>query len=126
MADQNEDDQAFFLTENVNQPEQPSGVNFDNQGNDGDIFDEDFGKMKMEIFKQKCRNILGVDQEVPQVKKPTRTLAEEQMIMNNDLYTGDEDYAEESVQAEVVDIVTAYKSLKLAMNKNMKGLGEAA
>lgn len=48
------------------------------------------------------------------------------MIMNNDLYTGDEDYAEESVQAEVVDIVTAYKSLKLAMNKNMKGLGEAA
>lgn len=24
-----------------------------------DMFDEDFGKMKMEIFKQKCRNILG-------------------------------------------------------------------
>lgn len=45
--------------------------------------------------------------------------------MNNDLYTGDDDYEEDSIQAEVVDIVTAYKSLKLAMNKNMKGLGEA-
>jgi hypothetical protein len=46
-------------------------------------------------------------------------------MMNGDLYVEDEDeYGEESVQAEVVDIVTAYKSLKLAMNKNMKGLGE--
>ena len=47
------------------------------------------------------------------------------MMMNGDLYVEDEDeYYDEDVQAEVVDIVTAYKSLKLAMNKNMKGLGE--
>lgn len=50
---------------------------------------------------------------------------EDQMIMNNDLYVDEDDYYEDSVQTEVVDIVTAYKSLKLAMNKNMKGLGEA-
>ena len=31
-----------------------------------DIFDEDFGKMKMEIFKSKCRGILGLDQQKPQ------------------------------------------------------------
>lgn len=60
-----EDEQAFFLTENINQQDQPlgqpSGVNFGNEGNNADIFDEDFGKMKMEIFKQKCRNILNMD-----------------------------------------------------------------
>ena len=47
-------------------------------------------------------------------------------MMNGDLYVEDEDeYNEDSVQTEVVDIITAYKSLKLAMNKNMKGLGDA-
>jgi hypothetical protein len=28
-----------------------------------EIFDEDFGKMKMEIFKQKCRDILNPIEE---------------------------------------------------------------
>ena len=61
------------------------------------------------------------------MRQPQRAPEEEQMIMNNDLYTGeDDDYIDDEIQTEVVDIVTAYKSLKLAMNKNMKGLGEAA
>lgn len=81
--------------------------------------------MKMEIFKQKCRGILGLEEERQRVRQPQRTQVEEQMIMNNDLYVEEDEYYEDSVQTEVVDIVTAYKSLKLAMNKNMKGLGEA-
>ncbi len=29
-----------------------------NESEAQDIFDEDFGKMKMEVFKERCRNIL--------------------------------------------------------------------
>lgn len=73
-----------------------------------DIFDEDYGKMKMEVFKQQCRDILGTESAPP-------------MTQNNDIY--DEIPEADPYHAtEVVDIVTAYKSLKLAMSKNLRGV----
>jgi hypothetical protein len=30
-----------------------------------DIFDEDYGKMKMEVFKERCRNILLNEDKMP-------------------------------------------------------------
>lgn len=32
-----------------------------------DIFDEDYGKMKMEVFKERCRNILLNEDKIPQI-----------------------------------------------------------
>ena len=58
---------------------------------DSDAFVADYGKHKMEIFKQQCRNILNG--AVP-----------------------------DNEPADVLDIVTAYKSLKLAVNKTHYGL----
>jgi hypothetical protein len=45
------------------------------QGNDDqilkneeqDIFDEDYGKMKMEVFKERCRNILLNEDKIAQI-----------------------------------------------------------
>lgn len=45
------------------------------QGNDDqilknegqDIFDEDYGKMKMEVFKERCRNILLNEERIPKI-----------------------------------------------------------
>ena len=58
----------------------------------------------MDIFKQQCRNILGLQNQ------------EEQAVQNL------EDNSHIGYGSEVLDIVAAYKSLKLAMNKNLKGL----
>jgi hypothetical protein len=77
--------------------------------------------MKMEIFKQKCREIL---QPIREERVP-----EEAVVVHDD-----DEYRPVAVQepslegdllnTEVVDIITAYKSLKLAMSKNVKGLGD--
>ena len=43
--------------------------------------------------------------------------------MNNDLFDNSLEQRSQSNNAvDMIDIVTAYKSLKLAMNKNMRGL----
>ena len=67
--------------------------------------DEDYGKLKMEVFKQQCRNILGIQEQQKQAPPSD--------------YSQDQDSA---IGSDALDIVTAYKSLKLAMNKNIKGL----
>lgn len=57
----------------------------------------------MEIFKQKCRNILDIDlgNSRPQSKQQQQYPAEQQMMMNGDLYVEDEDeYNEDSVETE--------------------------
>ncbi len=59
----------------------------------------------MDSFKQQCRNILGL-----QDQNAALNLQEESV--SQPIGYG----------SEVLDIVTAYKSLKLAMNKNLKGL----
>lgn len=41
---------------------------------------------------------------------------------NNDIYEEEYESSELYQAADVVDIVTAYKSLKLAMSKNLKGV----
>ena len=77
------------------------------------MFDEDFGKMKMEIFREKCRNILGA---------PSRPLV---TSTDRDEYQDEtESYNDVAYEGEVVDIVTAYKSLKLVMSKKIKGVAE--
>lgn len=84
----------------------------------GENVDEDFGKMKMEIFKQQCRNILGTVEEEP-MPKPTPPPAQPDPV-----FYADPDLEETSTDQDNLDIVTAYKSLKLAMSKNLKGLAE--
>ena len=104
------------MTEDINQ-------NFDqgvqDQAAAPEIFDEDFGKMKMELFKAKCRDILQpaalVREEEPR---------ENSAINEQDEYQAVDQESQGSKTTEQVDIVTAYKGLKLAMSKNMKGLGE--
>ena len=64
--------------------------------------------MKMEVFKQQCRDILGTESAPP-------------MTRNNDIYD-EMPEADPYHATEVVDIVTAYKSLKLAMSKNLRGV----
>lgn len=82
-----------------------------------DMFDEDFGKMKMEVFRERCRNVLGVA-SVP-LGKTRHGSGEEPGYEDEFDSLQDVAYA-----SEVVDIVTAYKSLKLVMTKNVKGLAE--
>lgn len=81
------------------------------------MFDEDFGKMKMEVFRERCRDVLGVSRApLGQTKSAHGEDAgyeEDFGILEDVAYT-----------SEVVDIVTAYKSLKLVMTKNVKGLAE--
>lgn len=61
--DQNGED-GFFITEAGIQEQQMKEPEASNQEETApEIFDEDFGKMKMEIFKQKCRNILNPIEE---------------------------------------------------------------
>lgn len=78
------------------------------------MFDEDFGKMKMEGFRERCRNILGgSSSQQSKMRTGNADLADEEELGDDVAYT-----------SEVVDIVTAYKSLKLVMSKNTKGLAE--
>lgn len=80
------------------------------------MFDEDFGKMKMELFRERCRNILGV---------PSRQLGGGLNQVDDQNYYDDmESFNDIAYEGEVVDIVTAYKSLKLVMSKNVKGVAE--
>lgn len=81
------------------------------------MFDEDFGKMKMEGFRERCRNVLGVA-SVP-LGRGKAGSRDEAGYEDDDGFLDDVAYA-----SEVVDIVTAYKSLKLVMTKNVKGLAE--
>jgi len=55
------------------------------------MFDEDFGRVRMEMFKTQCRNILG---------KPTE-------VVNGCLQS--KDYGNQ------IDIVNAYKTLKQSL-----------
>ena len=80
-----------------------------------DMFDEDFGKMKMEIFRERCRNILGV---------PNRPFNENLHQEVDAEFADMESIHDRAYEGEVVDIVTAYKSLKLVMSKNIKGVAE--
>ena len=64
----------------------------------------------MEVFKQQCRQILTGDIE-----------SASQTHQNIDIYDEVLDY-DIPVATDAVDLVTAYKSLKLAMSKNLKGL----
>jgi hypothetical protein len=81
------------------------------------MFDEDFGKMKMEGFRERCRYVLGVANPAPLGKGPNGS--------GEEAYEDDYGFLDDVAYAsEVVDIVTAYKSLKLVMTKNIKGLAE--
>ena len=61
------------------------------------MFDEDFGKLKMEKFKEYCRNILGS-------KVKAQTHAPEYAALTKEYESA-------------LDIVSAYKSLKQAVLK---------
>lgn len=79
------------------------------------MFDEDFGKMKMEVFRERCRNILGA---------PSRPLGGGLNHEDDAVYDDIESFNDIAYEGEIVDIVTAYKSLKLVMSKNVKGVAE--
>jgi len=86
----------------------------------------------MEIFKQKCRHILNGEVDLTSGFKAGTSNKMEPQKMNEDLegepgyYPEDEYYmnSHQSAVVDQVDIITAYKSLKLAMSKTVKGLGD--
>ena len=82
--------------------------------------DEDYGKLKMEIFKQQCRNILMDESEKPKTAQSTRHRTENQLYGEPSLY--DDRVSYPNTDDNAIDIISAYKSLKLAMTKNTKGL----
>jgi hypothetical protein len=45
---------------NTNQPMPQTEEETSARGEDDDMFREDFGRIKMDVFKQQCRNILGI------------------------------------------------------------------
>jgi hypothetical protein len=102
------------------QSQEGAGSNVDGLGSlqdqaNADMFDEDFGKMKMELFRERCRNILG---------GPARPLGGGLNQDDDPDYDDIESFNDIAYEGEVVDIVTAYKSLKLVMSKNVKGVAE--
>lgn len=86
---------------------------------DGGIFDDDYGRMRMELFKQQCRNLLGWGEEPSPPQQPAEEPSAYDYVPGE---SAQYENAEMSTSSEALDIVTAYKSLKLAMSKNLKGL----
>lgn len=85
------------------------------RGEDDDMFREDFGRIKMDVFKQQCRNILGIaekSEEQYYAQKASQALAESSL--------GQSQCSQQATEA--LDIVTAYKTLKHAMSKNLRGI----
>lgn len=75
------------------------------------VYEEDMGRSLMDSFKQKCRRVLGggASSLQPEWEVPGDQTSHEYELMSRG--------------NDQVDLITAYKSLKHSMHKNLKGLG---
>ena len=83
----------------------------DGKGQEQVVFEEDMGRTLMDSFKQKCRKVLGSGASL----QPEPEIPEDEPSHEYQIYA--------SKGSDQVDLITAYKSLKHSMHKNLKGLG---
>ncbi|CDW85027.1 leucine rich repeat family protein [Stylonychia lemnae] len=110
-------DQEVIKEEENNDPNIQNFIqdtNLENDSNIQQIFDEDFGKLKMEKFKEQCRQILGP-------KKKEHNNSQRNIYQNEfeepNQSQNDSQFVNQREYDTFLDIINAYKTLKQAVNK---------
>lgn len=92
------------------------------KGETPQMFDEDYGMLKMEKFKQQCRNILGVKKDKHKgyyigEGGEDQESEEDQPKIDHILLEDGKKYLLQKDYEATLDIISAYKNLKQAVSK---------